>query len=743
MNIVKSLKSVFLLTSVLYMIFLPLTQAIAQFTPVPAAPAGQAVTLPDDLTGEGIDGLLSRMTDTQIRVLLHDELQQRARENAVTDENQISLLEQARLRLEKMVMTIDKRVRRWVVAIWNIESRLPKMEERLETASAGISVMIFAALFLGFIGYAATLVVKILTQKWVNFLVDVDNARYWDRVIRTIALAAVELLQVAAFVFATQIATPILSNWLGPLNGLVWIYYAGVWNGWAFLILMRRILAPFHPQVRISSITDIAATSVYALIRRVAIFGVVGWVLAGLSPNLGLGFPPALVIVTLTGTIITFYLLYNVFSNYQEIKNFQTNVILARMSNVQLQNVVSILLPILFCIYIVFAWIVWIAVWLERGVHNLNGPIGTIFVLLFIPLFERLGNELITSNIQGDTQVSQRMRIALRNSLRVLIAIVAFLVIFYLWGIDIIATAKGENAPIWANTLFDITLTVLLGQLIWQIVSAFLYTEKREGAGSEDADPDAAGASRLETLIPVFRNILLGILAIVIGLIILSALGVDVGPLIASAGIVGIAIGFGAQTLVRDIFSGIFFLIDDAFRVGEYIELEGDLRGEVETITIRSLQLRNHRGPVINIPFGEIKQITNHSRDWVIYKMEFRLEPDTDPQQVKRVVKKVGAEFMEHPDHGPKFIEPLKSQGVKSIDDDSALIVRVKFKCLPRTQFVLRREIYHRIHAVFAENGIYFAKRKIEVVGPEGDPIDDKMKAAIPEDMLQKPQSAG
>ncbi len=280
---------------------------------------------------------------------------------------------------------------------------------------------------------------------------------------------------------------------------------------------------------------------------------------------------------------------------------------------------------------------------------------------------------------------------------------------------------KGEKAPVWASAGFDIVITILIGYMIWRLIKAALHTEARTNVGSEDADPDAPPISRLDTLVPLFRNVLLGLLAIIVLMISLSAIGVDIGLLIASAGVVGIAIGFGAQTLVRDIFSGIFFLADDAFRVGEYIELDKETRGEVESISIRSLQLRHHRGAVITIPFGELKKVTNHNREWVIYKMPFRMEPDTDPLKFKKLVKMVGAEFMAHPEHGPKFIEPLKSQGVYYVDDDSALVMRVKFKCLPRAQFVIRREIYHRLRTVFAENDLKIARRKVEVVGPDGN----------------------
>ncbi|MEM7240378.1 MAG: mechanosensitive ion channel family protein, partial [Pseudomonadota bacterium] len=239
-----------------------------------------------------------------------------------------------------------------------------------------------------------------------------------------------------------------------------------------------------------------------------------------------------------------------------------------------------------------------------------------------------------------------------------------------------------------------------------------------------------------DTLTPLFRGVLLAFVATIGFMFILSSAGVDIGPLLASAGIIGIAVGFGAQALVRDIFSGMFFLIDDAFRVGEYIELTEELRGDVESISIRSLQLRHHRGPVITIPFGEMKNITNHTRDWILYKMPFRMEPETDPQKFKKLVKKIGVEFMEHPDHGHKFFEPLKSQGVYYVDDDSALVFRVKFKCKPRAQFVLRREIYHRLRQAFEENGFKLARRKVEVVSSDKDKLEDSAQGGLPDDIV-------
>jgi small-conductance mechanosensitive channel len=203
------------------------------------------------------------------------------------------------------------------------------------------------------------------------------------------------------------------------------------------------------------------------------------------------------------------------------------------------------------------------------------------------------------------------------------------------------------------------------------------------------------------------------------GLTVFSELGVDIGPLIAGAGIFGLAIGFGAQTLVKDVISGVFFLFDDAFRVGEYVNV-GSVAGTVEHVSLRSLRLRHQNGPLHTIPFGEIQHLTNYSRDWAIMKLKFRVPFDTDIEKVRKIVKKIGKSMLADPELGPNFLAPLKSQGVLSIDD-SAFVMRVKFTAIPGKQFILRREVFRRIQEAFAENGIHFAPRRV-IVDTGGDP---------------------
>ncbi|WP_118135009.1 mechanosensitive ion channel family protein [Oceanicella sp. SM1341] len=283
------------------------------------------------------------------------------------------------------------------------------------------------------------------------------------------------------------------------------------------------------------------------------------------------------------------------------------------------------------------------------------------------------------------------------------------------WDIGLL-TPDGRVHAVWV-----ILLMALVGSIGWEAIrTAFdrrLAEEEGTAPGAEgEGDGESemgTGKSRLATLLPLFRNAVLIAILVLVSMVMLSSLGVDVAPLFAGAGLIGFAVGFGAQALVRDVFSGVFFLIDDAFRVGEYIET-GSAKGTVERISIRSMQLRHQNGPLHTVPFGEITQLTNYSRDWVIMKLPIAARYGTDPEKVRKIVKKLGLALLEDPELGPKFIEPLKSQGVLEISD-TGLVFRVKFKTRPGEQFVLRKTVFHRISEAFAKEGIEFAGREVRV----------------------------
>ncbi|MEM0907262.1 MAG: mechanosensitive ion channel family protein, partial [Pseudomonadota bacterium] len=276
-------------------------------------------------------------------------------------------------------------------------------------------------------------------------------------------------------------------------------------------------------------------------------------------------------------------------------------------------------------------------------------------------------------------------------------------------------------------------LTGTVAYIVWELTSlwinAKLAAERTASATTSEHDDGGegggAGGSRLSTVLPLARAAIKIAILVVAVLLALGELGVNIAPLLAGAGIAGLAIGFGAQKLVADVVSGVFFLLDDAFRTGEYLEVAGTF-GTVERISIRSIQLRHHEGAVHTIPYGEMQKITNFSRDWVILKMKFTVPFDTDPNLVKKIFKRIGADLAADPEHGPNFLQPFKSQGVFDIDD-VGMVLRGKFAAKPGTQFTLRKEIYLRVKAAFEANGIAFARREVKVTVARPDHDDEPL----------------
>ena len=210
--------------------------------------------------------------------------------------------------------------------------------------------------------------------------------------------------------------------------------------------------------------------------------------------------------------------------------------------------------------------------------------------------------------------------------------------------------------------------------------------------------------------------VLLLAVAIMMGL---SALGVEIGPLIASAGILGVAVGFGSQALVKDVISGMFYLFDDAFRIGEYIQA-GSFKGTVESFSLRSVRLRHHRGPIYTIPFGDLGAVQNLSRDYVIDKLTFQVAYDTDLEKARKLIKRAGQELAENPEIGPNIIEPLKMQRVNNFGE-YGIEIMTKMTCIPGGQWEVRPKIYPLIKKLFEENGIEFARPTVKVSGSPSD----------------------
>ncbi len=396
--------------------------------------------------------------------------------------------------------------------------------------------------------------------------------------------------------------------------------------------------------------------------------------------------------------------------------------------------------------YVLAIWFLSIGKRAATGESSMIPGIGSLLLFAFIPFFDR-GLQMLVSWYFRDKPVPQDsaeaeetndlddeevveldssetdttsapgyISTALRYA-RTIMALVILLIFVRLWNINLEAIAAQLIGGTFANALFDIGITILLTWAVWGIINISIERKLSEGKSdsAEEGESEAGGlgGSRVETVLPLIRVSIKITLMIMAVLISLSSMGINIGPLIAGAGVIGIAIGFGAQTLVRDIVSGFFYLLDDAFRIGEYVVID-QIRGSVEKISVRSFQLRHHEGPVHTIPYGEIRTLTNWSRDWAIMKFELRIPFETDIDMVRKMIKQIGLDMAADPVFGPMMLAPLKSQGVNRIDD-SALIIRCKFTAIPGQQYLIRREAFTRIQRVFEEKGIQFAPRRVLV----------------------------
>ena len=228
--------------------------------------------------------------------------------------------------------------------------------------------------------------------------------------------------------------------------------------------------------------------------------------------------------------------------------------------------------------------------------------------------------------------------ITLERGIRALLFIGAAAVLAWGWGIDLahMATKDGSWLDRLAQGVLSAVIILLVADVLWHAIKAAI-----DGKLAEAADPgqpstdEARRNARMRTLLPIFRNILFVVVSAVAVLMALSAMGVQIGPLVAGAGVVGIAVGFGAQTFARDVIAGMFYLLDDAFRVGEYIQ-SGNFKGTVEGFSIRSVRLRHHRGPVYTVPFSLLGAVQNQSRDWVIDKIAINVTYDSDLEKARK-----------------------------------------------------------------------------------------------------------
>jgi small-conductance mechanosensitive channel len=391
-------------------------------------------------------------------------------------------------------------------------------------------------------------------------------------------------------------------------------------------------------------------------------------------------------------------------------------------------------------LYLLAVWLIWIG----QEMTGLRVRSGSFLISLFIvPIFIvlsymgraviravidslDLGAKLVPETIPTEDEAAAELEIRARKKVlesksyfifRIVLAVALTSWTLNLWGYEIPFATRAIAA------IFNSLVIIALALVVWRTASSYIARKLKEVTpevpeGEEDDDSEFGGggavpAGRSYTLLPMVRKVLGTFLIVIVILTVLSSLGVNIAPLLAGAGVLGLAVGFGAKKLVSDVLSGFFFLLDDAFRVGEYIQA-GSIKGTVETITLRNVMLRHHLGMLQVVPYTDIGAVTNFMRGGIVIKFPLEFPYDTDIDLVRRIIKKVGQAMLEDEELGDGFIKPVKSQGIYEITN-SVMVIRVKFTAKPGKQFLIKREAFRRLTEAFNQKGIYYAHRKVIV----------------------------
>ncbi len=227
--------------------------------------------------------------------------------------------------------------------------------------------------------------------------------------------------------------------------------------------------------------------------------------------------------------------------------------------------------------------------------------------------------------------------------------------------------------------------------------------------------------SRVTTLTSVLRTLAVVGLWSVVVIICLSQLGYDVRPILAGAGIVGLAVGFGAQHLVRDVIAGFFLVLEDQVRVGDVAVVNGT-GGLVETVTFRTIVLRDLAGTVHIFPNGSVTTLANMTKDWSGYVVDVEVGYREDPDRIVALMRRVFEELRQDPAHGPLIVEPIEIFGVDAFKD-STVVIKARLKTVPIQQWTVGREYRRRLLLAFVAESVDVPAARVIQVGDAGKPF--------------------
>ena len=594
----------------------------------------------EPLSPEAIREMVARMSDDQVRVMLLERL------DAVAAETSKETIE-----IQSLAAAMTRTWEAFYTPIIEAAQRVPILFVRQAEAfgnfatsfgASGLAVLFGLLIGILAVGYAAELLVTKTLERRTKTAVVQDTATLRDTLIFLAKRFGRELLGLAVFyvvirIIGASFLTPQQVAVLAPAVRLLILIPRLI------AALSRFALAPYEPKYRLVSVSDHWAKYLHRNLIGLGLLGGFTLFIIGFNAQFGVPIGETRLGFWLTLALHVYIIVIAWTAREGLVEMMRGN----DPDRTRYDNQVAEYYPIFAVVVSVFTWALSTIV---AGYGNiallLKAPhYTTMFWLLMAPIIDTVIRGLVR-HLQppmiGEGPVAEQAYKSNKRSLIRIGRVLAFgmivLIVAGAWEINLSNVGATSAGELFVGNLIEFLVICAIGYIVFELVSLWINRRlARERSSSMTSDQEAgegggAGGSRLATVLPLVLMMAQIATAVIFGLLAVGTLGIDITPLLAGAGILGLAIGFGAQKLVTDIVSGIFFLVDDAFRVGEYVDVGGTM-GAVEKISIRSMQLRHHRGNVHTIPYGSVEKVTNFSRDWVIMKLMFTVPFDTDPNK--------------------------------------------------------------------------------------------------------------
>jgi small-conductance mechanosensitive channel len=487
----------------------------------------------------------------------------------------------------------------------------------------------------------------------------------------------------------------------------------------AILAAARRVLvpdgdgdAPAERPRRLILVDDATARYVYRWVRRLSRVGIYGFFLISAASLLGVPRSVHDLLLRLLGLAFTVMLVVMIVQNREAVARRiagtgardgrpldEWQILRARFADVW---------HVLAACYVVGAFLVW-ALGVPNGFSFLaSATLWTAVTLAGLRaaflLLGRLGtraSRMLTGDETAAPSRAQGYLPLAHAALRAILVLLAAAAIFQAWGANVGAWLQSPLGHRILTSAFSIAVILALAVIAWEIASIMIARSLAFGSAF---DSPRLRAARLRTLLPLLRNALSVVIVVMTALVVLSELGIDIAPLLAGAGVVGLAIGFGAQTLVKDVITGLFFLLEDAVNVGDVVDV-GGRSGLVESMSIRSIRLRDLDGSVHTVPFSAVPAIKNMTKDFGYAVLDVFVDYRSDLDRALATIRALDDEVRADPTYGPMILEPAQIMGVERFADN-AVVARCRVKTLPSRRWDVARELNRRIKIAFDRAGI-------------------------------------